>query len=381
MVIDFHTHTFPEELAGRAIGRLAASSRARNYLDGTAGALRASMREAGVDYSVLLPVVTRPGQQKDINQAAVETNRHSAETGLISFGGIHPENEDYRAILRGLAENGVRGVKIHPVFQRVPIDDIRYLRIIECAGENDMIVITHAGYDIGFPGEDFSSVGRIERMLDAVKPRKFVLAHMGQHELPGLHRVQHPLDPSYRREIFPREPYIIARMSYDNHVIFARAFYDAQIPDVVDRHPLEDRVNLHPSHAVLRKAPQNRPVILILGMDAAEGYQPRLRGMPVRLYSSLIDVLLLPGPGHNGQQHGVIHPRLPHGSPKRPGCAIQIVPGPGAGRQSADSPPGQLLGKCMCVEIDDHINPPFSPLPSSAGPAFFPYRDLSLIHI
>lgn len=179
MVIDFHTHTFPEELAGRAIGRLAASSRARNYLDGTAGALRASMREAGVDYSVLLPVVTRPGQQKDINQAAIETNRHSTETGLISFGGIHPENEDYRAILRGLAENGVKGVKIHPVFQRVPIDDIRYLRIIECAGENDMIVITHAGYDIGFPGEDFSSVGRIERMLDAVKPRKFVLAHMG----------------------------------------------------------------------------------------------------------------------------------------------------------------------------------------------------------
>ena len=58
MVIDFHTHTFPGELAGRAIGRLAASSRARNYLDGTAGALRASMREAGVDYSVLLPVVS-----------------------------------------------------------------------------------------------------------------------------------------------------------------------------------------------------------------------------------------------------------------------------------------------------------------------------------
>ena len=56
---------------------------------------------------------------------------------------------------------------------------MRYLRLIECAGENDMIVITHAGCDIGFPGEDFSSVRRIERMLDTVKPRKFVLAHMG----------------------------------------------------------------------------------------------------------------------------------------------------------------------------------------------------------
>lgn len=179
MIIDFHAHTFPENLAGRAIAKLASSSRAKNYLDGTADALQASMKEAGVDYSVLLPVATRPAQQEDINRAAIEANRHSEETGLISFGGIHPENEDYREILRRLSGNGVKGVKIHPVFQRVAIDDIRYLRIIECASENDMIVITHAGYDIGFPGEDFSSVRRIERMLDTVKPRKFVLAHMG----------------------------------------------------------------------------------------------------------------------------------------------------------------------------------------------------------
>lgn len=179
MIIDFHTHTFPENLAGRAIARLAASSRAKNYLDGTADALQVSMKEAGVDYCVLLPVATRPSQQEDINRAAIEANKHSEETGLISFGGIHPGNEDYREILRRLSENGVKGVKIHPVFQRVAIDDIRYLRIIECASENGMIVITHAGYDIGFPGEDFSSVRRIERMLDAVKPRKMVLAHMG----------------------------------------------------------------------------------------------------------------------------------------------------------------------------------------------------------
>lgn len=182
MIIDFHTHTFPENLAGRAIEKLAKSARALNYLDGTAGALRSSMREAGVDYSLLLPVVTRPGQQEDVNRIAAETNAHAAETGLLSFGGIHPENEDYRQILRNLAENGVKGIKIHPVFQQVPIDDIRFQRIIACASENDMIVITHAGYDIGFPGEDQASVSRIARMLDIVKPEKFVLAHMGGWE-------------------------------------------------------------------------------------------------------------------------------------------------------------------------------------------------------
>ena len=182
MIIDFHTHTFPENLAGRAITKLAKSARALNYLDGTAGALRASMREAGVDYSLLLPVVTRPGQQEDVNRIAAEINARGKETGLLSFGGIHPENEDYRQILRNLAGNGVKGIKIHPVFQQVPIDDIRFQRIIACASENDIIVITHAGYDIGFPGQDQASVSRIVRMLDFVKPEKFVLAHMGGWE-------------------------------------------------------------------------------------------------------------------------------------------------------------------------------------------------------
>lgn len=182
MIIDFHTHVFPANLAGRAIRKLAESARVMNYLDGTAEALQNSMREAGVDYSLLLPVVTKPSQQADINRIAAETNACAKETGLLSFGGIHPDNENYRQILRNLSENGVKGIKIHPVFQRTAIDDIRYQRIIACASENDMIVITHAGYDIGFPGEDFASVSRIARMLDIVKPEKFVLAHMGGWE-------------------------------------------------------------------------------------------------------------------------------------------------------------------------------------------------------
>lgn len=179
MIIDFHTHAFPVSLAGRALEKLSKSARARNYLDGTAEALSCSMREAGIDYSVLLPVVTRPKQQEDINRAAIETNEHSAETGLLSFGGIHPDNSDFRQILRRLAESGVRGVKLHPVFQQAYLDDIRYLRIIECACENDLIVLIHAGYDIGYPGNEYSSVSHIAAMLDMIHPRKLVLAHMG----------------------------------------------------------------------------------------------------------------------------------------------------------------------------------------------------------
>lgn len=56
MIIDFHTHTFPDELADRAVGTLAHSGGIHNYLDGRVHSLTDSMKKAGIDYSVLLPV-------------------------------------------------------------------------------------------------------------------------------------------------------------------------------------------------------------------------------------------------------------------------------------------------------------------------------------
>ena len=126
-------------------------------------------------------------------------------------------------------------------------------------------------------------------------------------------------------------------------------------------------MDLNPFHAVLCKEPQDFPVVLVLRMDAAERYQPRLPRVPVGLYGGPVDVPLLPCSGHYRQQHGIVHPRLPHGSAERTGRPVQMVPGPGTGGQFSDGPPRQLLRKCMCVEIYNHISPPFSPASRHAG--------------
>lgn len=179
MIIDFHTHTFPEQIAERAITKLSNSAHIKNYSDGTLDGLKRSMNAAGIDYAVLLPVVTKPSQQEDINRAAIETTLHFRETGILSFGGIHPDNEDYREILKNMAKNGVPGVKLHPVFQRTNFDDIRYLRIMDCACENDLIILTHAGFDISFPGADYVTPARIRSVYEQLHPDNLVLAHMG----------------------------------------------------------------------------------------------------------------------------------------------------------------------------------------------------------
>ena len=53
------------------------------------------------------------------------------------------------------------------------------IRIIDCAEEYGLVTITHAGYDIGFPGEEQSLPVHICNMLDEIKPSRMVLAHMG----------------------------------------------------------------------------------------------------------------------------------------------------------------------------------------------------------
>ena len=179
MIIDIHTHIFPDKVAAAALDKLSRAAGIVAFTDGTAKGLLASMRSAGVDWSVILPVATSVGQVEKINSAALELNKNYADKGLLSFGGIHPDYAGYRRELKRLVENGISGIKIHPVYQGTNIDDIKYLRILDCAAELGLTVITHAGLDIGFPGEVRCSPAQILRVIKAVGDFKFVLAHMG----------------------------------------------------------------------------------------------------------------------------------------------------------------------------------------------------------
>ena len=179
MIVDIHTHTFPDKIAGRTIEKLQGVSHSAAFSDGTAAGLRASMARAGVDRSVVLPVATHPGQVERVNDASARINETTEETGILSLGCIHPDFANWREELERVAALGLRGVKLHPVYQGVDLDDVRYLRILERCGELGLVVITHAGWDIGFPGQVNCSPQMVLRAVKEVGPVKLVLAHMG----------------------------------------------------------------------------------------------------------------------------------------------------------------------------------------------------------
>lgn len=179
MIIDFHTHTFPDKIAGSVIGKLQRLSRSRPFTNATNDGLRRSMEQAGIDLSILLPVMTNAGQVHKLNDLAARINERWQETGLLSFGGMHPDVENYKEALNHVTELGLKGIKIHPAYQGADFDDIRYLRIIDKASELGLIVLTHAGWDIGIPGHNYCDTKHIQRVMREVGPDRLVLAHMG----------------------------------------------------------------------------------------------------------------------------------------------------------------------------------------------------------
>ena len=179
MIIDIHTHTFPDAIAARAVDKLKHNSHTEPVLDGTALSLSASAKAADVDLAVIQPVATSPAQVRDINDGAIETNRSSSVTRLASFGCMHPAFEAPEQECARLAEAGVKGIKLHPVYQLTDMDDPSYVRVLRAAADCGLLVLIHAGIDVGFLERTYSDVGKIARALDAVPDGRYILAHMG----------------------------------------------------------------------------------------------------------------------------------------------------------------------------------------------------------
>ena len=112
MVIDFHTHLFPEKIAAKAIQKLEegivrtqGSAVLTANTDGTRDGLINSMNKYGVDMSIVMPIATTPTQHRTINNFAKEVTDNKR---IISFGSLHPMQEDWEETLCYIAEEGFK---------------------------------------------------------------------------------------------------------------------------------------------------------------------------------------------------------------------------------------------------------------------------------
>ena len=202
MIIDFHTHTFPAKIAAAALQSLSANSHMDPATDGTEEGLLASMREAEVGLSVILPPATSSGQVARINDSAAARGLNTAAARLrraedtfgadcgsgnvgqenerlLSFAAMHPDLENWEEELERICALGFAGIKLHPFYQETDQDDPKYIRIVKKADALGLITVTHAGDDVGKPGHCYCTPEMCRRVMDAAAPKRIVFAHMG----------------------------------------------------------------------------------------------------------------------------------------------------------------------------------------------------------
>lgn len=177
MLIDFHTHCFPDALASRAIAQLSyAAGGLFPYTDGTADGLRERMRQEGVDYAAVMNIATNPHQMHKVNDFAASLA--GADSRLIPFGSVHPDAPDALDEVDRIASMGLRGIKFHPEYQGFYVDEERMRPLYRKISEKGLIVLFHAGCDLGFASPYHGmpeNMARALRWLDT----PVVAAHWG----------------------------------------------------------------------------------------------------------------------------------------------------------------------------------------------------------
>ena len=179
MIIDFHTHVFPDSLASGAIASLEKIAGIKAQTDGTVDGLLSSMDRGGIDKSVVCPVSTKPTQVTGINSWIIGMK----DDRLVPFGTLFPDMEQVDDEAKRLADNGIRGIKLHPDYQTFFVDDERVFPIYEACVRHNLIVLFHAGVDIGLPPPIHSTPSRLAIVLDRFPDMTVVAAHMGGFRL------------------------------------------------------------------------------------------------------------------------------------------------------------------------------------------------------
>lgn len=175
MIIDVHTHVWPDRIAHRALGT--PSGTIRRFGDGTVAGAQRSMQLAGVDRNVCLAVADTPERLEAANAfvGALDPTR------FIGFGTVHagraPEDN-----LRSLRDNGLSGVKIHPLFQGYGLDDRRLWEVL-AALEGEFICLFHVGPEtVG--GENLLATPRmVAEIASAFPGLTIIAAHLGGYHV------------------------------------------------------------------------------------------------------------------------------------------------------------------------------------------------------
>lgn len=174
MIVDIHTHAFPDSLAPRAMARLEVGN-AKGFTDGTVNGLLRSMDAAGIEKSVICSIATKAEQFAPV----LKWSLGIASDRLIPLASVHPLAPDVVAQVREIKASGLKGIKIHPYYQGFDLADEALSPFYESVVEAGLVLVSHTGFDIAYPRDRKADADRIITVLRRYPGLKFLATHFG----------------------------------------------------------------------------------------------------------------------------------------------------------------------------------------------------------
>ena len=171
MLIDFHTHVYPENIAEKGVQYIGDFYNLPMREKGTLVHLKSVANASGTTHVVLLGVAVKPEVVESINRFTASM----LDETTFGFGTIHADYVNKQEEILRRLDMGLVGIKIHPDMQKFHIDDPRMFEVYELLSEKGALLMLHMGDD----RYDYSQPARLAKIMDMFPNLKVVGAHLG----------------------------------------------------------------------------------------------------------------------------------------------------------------------------------------------------------
>jgi uncharacterized protein len=177
MIIDAHMHVWPDHIADAMQSQRPSGMPLR--FDGKLSGLLRTMDETGIDKGLALGVGIKASVVARTNEFIGTVPRDR----LVPMGTVHPDLPVEENI-KSLKDNGIVGVKLHPLFQALSLSDPRVRDILAALSEEGMPVISHVGAGGDDEANERGAPDALRRLADDLPDLTLIACHYG-----GYHRL------------------------------------------------------------------------------------------------------------------------------------------------------------------------------------------------
>ena len=176
-IIDCHCHVYPEKIVEKAVKGIGDFYDIEMTNDGRIRTLLKQGEENGITRHIIFSVATTPKQVASINSFIAQTVSEFPDK-FIGLGTLHPDSEDIALDVEHIIELGLKGVKLHPDFQKFALNDAKCDKMYQaCRGR--LPILIHAG-DKRY---EYSNPDNLIPVLEKYPDLTIIAAHLGGYSV------------------------------------------------------------------------------------------------------------------------------------------------------------------------------------------------------